>query len=195
MATTILFTPGEPLRTWEVGRRALCRVHPPLGMAQEQKASERENSHHPNLIDLLLKAGQSTLIAPPLVILSPLKGDGAEPLRNWGRTTEVMRLPSELQGEVRVPRKRQQGSKCLGSGDGPPKQAGSVRDLRKKKVIPKCCRELSLTCTVKCSKKVPNGMYRIGTFRVFLKSFIEENTYTDKNYQHLSALTIHEVLF
>ena len=179
MATTILSTPGEPLRTREEGRWAPCGVHPPLGVAQEQKASDRENSHHPNLSDLLLKARQSTLTASPLVILSPLKGDGADPLRNWGRTTEVMRLPSELQGEVRVPRKRQQGSKCLGSGDGPPKQAGSGRDLRQKKVLPKCCRELSLAYTVKWSKKVPNGMYRIGTFRVFKKSFIEENTYTD----------------
>lgn len=51
-------------------------------MAREQKGGERENSHHPNLSDLLLKAHQGTLVGPPLVISLLLKGGGADPLRN-----------------------------------------------------------------------------------------------------------------
>lgn len=74
-----------------------------------------------------------------------------------------MRLPSEHQGEVRAPRGRWQVPgfrRCP-----PPKQASSIRVLRKKKVILKCYRELSLAHTTECWKNVPNGMYRIGPSR------------------------------
>lgn len=74
-------------------------THPPLEMAQEGKGREREDSHLSHLRNLLLKAGQSALVAPPLVFCSPLKGAGAYLLRNCGATTEVMRLPSELSGK------------------------------------------------------------------------------------------------
>lgn len=111
---------GEPPRTWGLGAGSSgCSAMPTLGKAQGQKGSKREKSHHPNLGDLLLKAPQSALIASPLVVSSPFKGDGADPLRNWGRTTELTRLPSEPQGVVRAPRRRQQGRKCPGSGEGP----------------------------------------------------------------------------
>ena len=79
---TIRLHCGEPLRTWGEGQWVLYKAHPPLGMAQEQKGSERENSHHPNLSDLLLKAHQGTLVAPSLGISLLLKGGGTDPLRN-----------------------------------------------------------------------------------------------------------------
>lgn len=60
----------------------LYGAHPPVGMAQEQKGGERENSHHPDPSDLLLKARQGTLVGSPLVISLLLKGGGADPLRN-----------------------------------------------------------------------------------------------------------------
>ena len=102
-------------------------------MAQEQKGREEEDSHHANLSDLLLEAPHSALPALPLMVSSPLKGDGAGPLRNWGRTTEVRRVSSSSRATGEPLGKGSTGRKCLGSGDGPPKRASSVRGLRKKR--------------------------------------------------------------
>lgn len=99
--------------------------------AQGWKGSKSTGSHHPNLGDLLLKTHQSVFVV--LLLVVPLKGDGADPLRNWGRTTEVVRLSSELPGKRKAPRKKQQGAKYPGSGDASPNQASSARGLREKR--------------------------------------------------------------
>ena len=89
-------------------------------------------------------------------------------------------MPSELPGEVRAPRGRQQDSRYLGSGDAHPQSL--IRVLRKK-VILKCYRELhiQLAYTTECWKNVPNDV-QSRAIQVLIKSFIEENTDTDKNY-------------
>ena len=91
---------------------------------QGQKGSKSKGSHHPDLSNLLLKTPQSALKGLPLVV--SLKADGADPLRNWRRMKEVMRLYSEPQGRGTAPKKRQQGRKCPGSGDGSRSLASSV---------------------------------------------------------------------
>lgn len=79
-------------------------------MAQGQKGIKSQDSHHPNLSNFFLKAPQSVLVAPSLGV--SLKGNGADPLRNWGRTTEVMSLPSELRGEGRGTQEKAAGQKA-----------------------------------------------------------------------------------
>lgn len=104
--------------SWRRGVRRVGAVTSPPWEWPGNRRGEREDSHHPNLSNLLLKAPQSILVALPLrVYTGGPQGGGADPLRNWGRTTEVRRLPSEFQGKKRVPRKSQQGRKCLGSGE------------------------------------------------------------------------------
>lgn len=106
------------------------------------EGEQSTGSHHPNLGDLLLKTHQSVLVV--LLLVVPLKGDGADPLGNWGRIIEVVRLSSELPGKGKAPRKKQQGTKYPGSGDASRNQASSARGLREKRedeVIRKCYRK------------------------------------------------------
>lgn len=89
-------TQGEKRRR-EIGDNEITPPHPGKATRTEVRG---EGPHHPNLLNLLLKAGQCTQVLLLLEFFLPLEDDGAPLLRNCRATTE----PMSLLAENRAPR-------------------------------------------------------------------------------------------